>query len=86
MQQLAQRYLQIYREVLVAEAEERIVVQPSAFVRRFEDRLLRRPRFAAFSQSVVDSVTETVNDTMASLRDKSQQLRERVTGERPTQD
>lgn len=86
MQQLAQRYLQIYRDVLVAESEQRIVVQPSAFVRRFEDRLLRRPRLAAFSQSVVDSVTETVNDTVASLRDKSQQLRDRVTGERPQQD
>jgi phosphatidylinositol alpha-mannosyltransferase len=86
MQQLAKRYLQIYRDVLIAEAEERIVVQPSAFVRRFEDRLLRRPRLAAFSQSVVDSVTETVNDTMASLRDKSQQLRDRVTGERPHRD
>lgn len=86
MQKLAQRYVEIYREVLVAEAEARIIVQPSAFVRRFEDRLLRQPRLAAFSQSVVDTVTETVSDTMASLRDKSQQLRERVVGERPSEE
>jgi len=31
---------------------------------------------------VVDTVTETVNDTMTALRDKSQQLRERVTKDR----
>ena len=86
MSSLAQRYLEIYRAVLIAEAEERIVVQPSTLVRYFEDRLLRRPQFARFSQSVVDSVTETVSDTMSSLRDRSQQLRERVTGERPTED
>jgi len=78
MRKLAERYLEIYRDVLTAEAEERIVVQPSAMVRYFEDRLLRRPRLAKFSQSVVDTVTETVNDTVAALRDKSQQLRERV--------
>ena len=82
MHALAQRYLEIYREVLIAEAEERIVVQPSAFVRYFEDRLLRRPRFAQFSQNMVDSLTDSVNDTMNTLRDKSQLWRERVTGER----
>jgi len=81
---LAARYLDIYREVLTAEAEERIVVQPSAFVRYFEDRLLRRPRLAKLSQTVVDTVTETVNDTVAVLRDRSQQLRERVGRERDT--
>jgi hypothetical protein len=74
MRKLAERYIEIYRDVLTAEAEERIVVQPSAMVRYFEDRLLRRPRLAKFSQSV----TETMNDTVAALRDKSQQLRERV--------
>lgn len=78
MRRLAQRYVEIYREVLVAEAEERIVVQPNALVRYFEGRLLRRPRLAKLSQTVVDSVTETVNDTVAALRDRSQQLRERV--------
>jgi hypothetical protein len=78
MRKLAARYVEIYRDVLIAEAEERIVVQPSAMVRYFEDRLLRRPRLAKFSQSVVETVTETVNDTVAALRDRSQQLRERV--------
>jgi len=78
MRKLAVRYVEIYRDVLIAEAEERIVVQPSAMVRYFEDRLLRRPRLAKFSQSVVETVTETVNDTVAALRDRSQQLRERV--------
>ncbi len=82
MHALAQRYLEIYREVLIAEAEERIVVQPSTLVRYFEDRLLRRPRFAQFSQNMVDSLTDSVNDTMNTLRDKSQLWRERVTGER----
>lgn len=38
MRKLATRYLEIYRDVLVAEQGERIVVQPSAFVRYFEDR------------------------------------------------
>ena len=78
MRKLAERYVEIYRDVLTAEAEERIVVQPSAMVRYFEDRLLRRPRLAKLSQSVVDTVTETVNDTVAALRDRSQQFRERV--------
>ncbi|MGA1331947.1 MAG: glycosyltransferase family 4 protein [Ilumatobacteraceae bacterium] len=78
MRKLAARYVEIYRDVLIAEAEERIVVQPSAMVRYFEDRLLRRPRLAKFSQSVVETVTETVNDTVAAIRDRSQQLRERV--------
>jgi len=82
MSRLASRYIEIYRDVLIAEAEERIVVEPSAFVRYFEDRLLRRPRLAKISQTVVDTVTETVNDTVAALRDKSQQLRERVAKER----
>ncbi len=82
MHALAQRYLEIYREVLIAEAEERIVAQPSTLVRYFEDRLLRRPRFAQFSQNMVDSLTDSVNDTMNTLRDKSQLWRERVTGER----
>jgi len=82
MHALARRYLEIYREVLIAEAEERIVVQPSTLVRYFEDRLLRRPRFAQFSQNMVDSLTDSVNDTMNTLRDKSQLWRERVTGER----
>jgi hypothetical protein len=86
MSKLAARYLEIYREVLTAEAEERIVVQPSAFVRYFEDRLLRRPRLAKLSQTVVDTVTETVNDTVAVLRDRSQQLRERVGRERDAND
>ena len=86
MRRLATRYLEIYREVLAAEAEERIVVQPSALVRYFEDRLLRRPQLARLSQVVVDSVTETVNDTVAALRDRSQQLRERVTGDRAAED
>jgi len=78
MRRLAQRYLEIYREVLVAEAEERIVVQPNALVRYFEGRLLRRPRLAKLSQTVVDTVTDTVTDTVAALRDRSHQLRERV--------
>jgi phosphatidyl-myo-inositol alpha-mannosyltransferase len=82
MRKLATRYLEIYRDVLAAEQDERIVVQPSAFVRYFEDRLLRRPRLAKFSQSVVNSVSDTVSDTVAVLRDKSQQLRERVAGDR----
>lgn len=86
MHKLATRYLEIYRDVLTAEAEERIVVQPSAFVRYFEDRLLRRPRLAKLSQSVVESVTETMNDTVAVLRDRSQQLRERVARERDTKE
>lgn len=86
MRRLATRYLEIYREVLAAEAEERIVVQPSALVRYFEDRLLRRPQLARLSQVVVESVTETVNDTVAALRDRSQQLRERVTGDRSAED
>jgi len=82
MHKLASRYIEIYRDVLIAEAEERIHIEPSAFVRYFEDRLLRRPRLAQLSQTVVDTVTETVNDTMTALRDKSQQLRERVTKDR----
>lgn len=97
MSKLATRYEQIYREVLAAEAEERIVVRPSALVRRFEGRLLRRPRFVAISQELVNSVTEsvretvrdttesvreTVADTLTTLRDKSQQLRERNPEER----
>lgn len=86
MWRLATRYLEIYREVLSAEAEERIVVQPSAFARYFEDRLLRRPRLAEISQAVVESVTGTVNDTVAALRDRSQQLRDRVAGDRTTND
>lgn len=86
MHKLATRYLEIYRDVLTAEAEERIVVQPSAFVRYFEDRLLRRPRLAKLSQSVVETVTETMNDTVAVLRDRSQQLRERVARERDTKE
>ena len=77
MRRLASRYLEIYREVLAAEAEERIVVEPSAFARYFEDKLLRRPQLARISQVVVDTVTDTVNDTVAALRDKSQQLRQR---------
>jgi hypothetical protein len=86
MRTLAERYVEIYREVLTAEAEARIVVQPSAAVRYFEDRLLRRPRIAKLSQVVRDSVTETVADTMASLRDRTAQLRERVAGERTAHD
>jgi phosphatidylinositol alpha-mannosyltransferase len=86
MRTLAERYVEIYREVLTAEAEARIVVQPSAAVRYFEDRLLRRPRIAKLSQVVRDSVTETVADTMASLRDRTTQLRERVVGERTAHD
>lgn len=86
MRRLASRYLEIYRDVLAAEAEARIVVEPSAFARYFEDRLLRRPRLARLSQAVVDTVTETVNDTVAALRDKSQQLRERVAGDRAATD
>jgi phosphatidylinositol alpha-mannosyltransferase len=82
MSKLAQRYVQIYRDVLQAEAEERIVVRPSAAVRYFEERLLRRPRLARFSQNVVDTVSDTVADTVAVLRDKSQQLRERVSGDK----
>ena len=82
MTSLARRYEQIYREVLQAEADERIVVRPSAAVRYFEERLLRRPRLAKFSQSVVDAVSETVTDTVTALRDKSQQLRERVSGDK----
>jgi hypothetical protein len=82
MHKLAQRYLEIYRDVLDAEAEERIVVKPSAFVRYFEDRLLRRPRLKQFSQTVVntvvdtvvntvrDTVVNTVSDTVAVLRDR----------------
>lgn len=85
MRRLADRYLEIYRDVLEAEAQERIVVRPSAFARRLEGRLLRRPRLAEISQAVVDSVTETVNDTVAALRDRSQQLRERVAGDRGAQ-
>jgi phosphatidylinositol alpha-mannosyltransferase len=81
MQSLALRYLEIYRAVLIAEAEERIVVQPSAFVRYFEDRLLRRPRFARLSQNMVSTVSESVTDTVATLRNKSQMWRERVTGD-----
>lgn len=73
MHKLALRYEAIYRDVLAAEAEERIVVQPSAFVRYFEDRLLRRPRLKQFSQTVVNTVVDTVSDTVAVLR-------ERVTG------
>ncbi|MGA1352542.1 MAG: hypothetical protein ACO31V_05780, partial [Ilumatobacteraceae bacterium] len=57
-------------------------VRPSAAVRYFEERLLRRPRLAKLSQSVVDTVSETVADTVAVLRDKSQQLRERVSGDK----
>lgn len=86
MRRLANRYLEIYRDVLSAEAEERIVVQPSAFARYLEDRLLRRPRLAALSHAVVESVTGTVNDTVAALRDRSQQLRERVAGDRTPND
>ena len=86
MRGLAERYLEIYRDVLAAEADERIVVQPSAFARYFEDRLLRRPRLAEISQAVVESVTGTVNDTVAALRDRSQQLRDRVAGDRTTDD
>ena len=82
MSKLASRYVDIYRDVLRAEAEERIVVQPSTFVRYFEDRLLRRPRLARLSQTVVDTVTGTVNDTVAVLRDRSQQIRERVARDR----
>lgn len=86
MRRLARRYEQIYREVLAAEAEERIVVKPSAAVRYFEGRLLRRPRIVKISQEMVNSVTETVietvNDTVNTLRDKSQQIRDRVSGER----
>lgn len=81
MRKLAERYLQIYRDVLLAEAESRIVVQPSAVLRYFEDRLLRRPRLQKISQVVRDTVSDTVSDTMASLRDKSAQFRERVVGE-----
>lgn len=81
MRKLAERYLQIYRDVLLAEAESRIVVQPSAVLRYFEDRLLRRPRLQKISQVVRDTVSDTVSDTMASLRDKSAQFRERVAGE-----
>jgi hypothetical protein len=72
--------------VLTAEAEARIVVQPSAAVRYFEDRLLRRPRLAKLSQVVRESVTETMSDTMASLRDRTASLRERVAGERSAPD
>lgn len=86
MRKLAHRYLQIYRDVLTAEAEARIVVQPSAAVRYFEDRLLRRPRLAKLSQVVRESVTETMSDTMASLRDRTASLRERVAGERSAPD
>jgi hypothetical protein len=86
MRKLAYRYLQIYRDVLTAEAEARIVVQPSAAVRYFEDRLLRRPRLVKLSQVVRESVTETMSDTMASLRDRTASLRERVAGERSTPD
>ena len=67
--------------MLIAEAEERIVVQPSAFVRYFEDRLLRRPRFARLSQNMVSTMSESVTDTVATLRNKSQMWRERVTGD-----
>jgi hypothetical protein len=67
--------------VLIAEAEERIVVQPSTLVRYFEDRLLRRPRFARLSQNMVSTVSESVTDTVATLRNKSQMWRERVTGD-----
>ena len=77
MRRLASRYLEIYRDVLAAEAEERIVVEPSAFARYFEDKLLRRPQLARLSQAVVDTVTDTVNDTVSALRDKSQQRRQR---------
>lgn len=82
MHRLATRYVEIYREVLAAEAESRIVVEPTAFVRYFDDRLLRRPRLGKLSQAVVDSVTGTVNETVTVLRDKSQQIRERVVGDR----
>jgi len=82
MRKLALRYLEIYRDVLTAEAEARIVVQPSAAVRYFEDRLLRRPRLVKLSQAVRESVTETMSDTMASLRDRTANLRERVVGDR----
>ena len=82
MAKLARRYVQIYRDVLQAEADERIVVRPSAAVRYFEEQLLRRPRLARLSQSVVDTVSETVADTVAVLRDNSQQLRERVSGDK----
>lgn len=82
MRRLASRYVEIYNDVLAAEAESRIIVEPNALVRYFEDRLLRRPRLGKFSQAVVDTVSETVNDTVTVLRDKSQQLRERVIGDR----
>jgi phosphatidylinositol alpha-mannosyltransferase len=81
MRKLAHRYLEIYRDVLTAEAEARIVVQPSAAVRYFEDRLLRRPRLIKLSQAVRESVAETMSDTMATLRDRTANIRERVVGE-----
>jgi phosphatidylinositol alpha-mannosyltransferase len=84
MHKLAQRYLEIYRDVLDAEAEERIVVKPSAFVRYFEDRLLRRPRLKQFSQTVVNTVVNTVVDTVVdtvvnTVSDTVAVLRDRVT-------
>jgi phosphatidylinositol alpha-mannosyltransferase len=77
MHKLARRYEEIYREVLAAEAEERIVVQPSTFVRYFEDRLLRRPRLARISQAVIDTVSDTVSETVSVLRERSQQFVDR---------
>lgn len=44
MRTLAERYVQMYEELLEDEASERLQLNTSRFVRRFSDRLLRRPR------------------------------------------
>jgi len=65
MHRLATRYVEIYRDVLAREEAREIIVTPNRLVGLFEERLLRRPRFARFQDA---------------LREKSEELRDKVAG------
>ena len=47
MESLARRYVKIYEDLLEDEAMQRIELNTSRLIRRFNDRLLRRPRAAS---------------------------------------
>jgi phosphatidylinositol alpha-mannosyltransferase len=47
MTTLAERYVEIYERLLDDEASNRLTLQPNTMLRRFNDRLLRRPRAAS---------------------------------------
>lgn len=47
MEMLARRYIEIYENLLNDEASHRLTVQPNTMLKRFNDRLLRRPRAAS---------------------------------------